>query len=61
MCRWIELRRLVGGQCIEDGESMGLEQNLLAEGSALRQSIKSEAGLTEETDKKIQEALQNCH
>jgi hypothetical protein len=40
---------------------MGLKENMLADGSTSGRSVKNDAGLTEETDKKIQEALQNCH
>jgi len=56
----IELRKL-GGRRIEDEESRGLKQDMLAKGSTLWQSIKIGIGLTEETNKKIQEALQSCH
>lgn len=39
---------------------MGLNANTLAECSGV-ETVKDDGGLTEETDKKIQEAVQNCH
>lgn len=51
---------MLGDRCIVDGELMGLNANLLAECSHFR-AVKNNAGSTEETDKKIPEAVQNCH
>ena len=54
----IVLLRL-GEQCIVGGGWMGL-RDALAECPEF-EAVRDNAGLTEETDKKIQEAVQNCH
>jgi hypothetical protein len=50
----------LGDPCIVGGEWMGLKEDTLADCSCC-EAVKNNAGLTEETDKKIQEAVQNCH
>ena len=51
----------MGGQRKSDEESMGLEQDLLAGCSHITGAKKHDAGLIEETDKMIQEAVQSCY
>ena len=50
----------LGAQCIVGEEWMDLISRTLA-GCSHCEAVKNNAGLTEETDKKIQEVVQNCH
>jgi len=60
MPHWNVRRRRAGRRTV-GGELMGLEKTQLASCSEPIEARKYDAGMTEETDKMIREAVQNCH
>jgi hypothetical protein len=57
---WTARRRRAGRHTV-GGELMGLKKTQSADGSRQSETQKHDAGLTEETDRMIREAVQNCH
>jgi hypothetical protein len=60
MPQWIARRRKAGRHTV-GGESMGLKKSRSVGCSEQIEAQKHDAGLTEETDRMIREAVQNCH
>ena len=60
MPHWTARRRRADPHKV-GGELMGLQKILLAGCSKQIEALKHDAGLTEETDRMIREAVQNCH
>jgi tRNA G18 (ribose-2'-O)-methylase SpoU len=57
---WTARQRKAGRHTV-GGESKGLKKTLLAGCPRAIEAQKHDAGLTEETDRMIREAVQNCH